>query len=99
MNRKSTSISGVLCLDGASLNLDRSRPHRLVVIGMVRSLYAVFVGLKPLFESDRGSCHLRIVQVVLSEKVRASLESGSAVPLLIVIPADPFDLILELPVV
>ena len=66
---------------------------------MVRSLYTVFVGLKPLFESDRGSWHLRIVQVVLSEKVRASLESGSAVPLLIVVPTDPFDLILELPIV
>ncbi len=83
----------------APVLIDRSRPHRLVVIGMVRSLYTVFVGLKPLFESDRGSWYLRTIQMVLSEEMRAFLESGSVVPLLIVVPADPFDLILELPVV
>ncbi len=73
--------------------------NRLAIIGMIKSLYTVFVGLKPLFESDRGSWYLRTIQVVLSEEAKAFLEPSSVVSLLIIVPTDPFELVPERPVV
>jgi len=55
------------------LTLGWSRPHRLIVIGMIRNRY--------------------------TKEVRTYLGSGSEVPLLVVIPVDPVDLILEFPAV
>ena|SRR6266699_7313667 len=96
MNRKSTSISDIHCFGNVSSNLDRSRPHRLVIIGIIKSFYTVFVGLKPLFESDKGFWYLGIIQMVFAKEMRASLESGNTVPFLIVVSTDLLNLILKL---
>ncbi|EJT76917.1 hypothetical protein GGTG_06831 [Gaeumannomyces tritici R3-111a-1] len=62
--KKLSSTSRVFCHSGASFGLSRSRRRRLVVVGMISTVYTVFVGPKPLLESDRGAWHHRIVQVV-----------------------------------
>ncbi len=82
-----------------SILIDRSHSHRFIIIGMVKNLYTMFISLNLLFESDRGSWYLWIIQVVFSKKIRVSFESGNIIPLLIVVPTHPFDLILELPII
>lgn len=71
-------------------------PQRLVIIGMIIILCTIFVSPKPLLESDRGSRHLRMIRVVPFEEVGALLESVGVIPLLVIFPVGPFNLILKL---
>jgi hypothetical protein len=73
-----------------------SHLSQLVVIGMIRSLSAVFTSSEPLDKPCRRSWHLRVCVVVLLEDLRASLESFSEVPFVIIFPISPVNLVLEL---